>query len=447
MEIDHNAPLADISNSTWLQNSVCETADTLENTGKKIVSRGPIACQCCNPKIFRWGNNRDLTVPKQKLPIKIFHPAGKNQAPTHFRLQAAEPVPSSRTLQNGRGTGSKGNYRKRRLLVQNRFERRVRGSPNSSRISRFFKFPKSRHCVPIYVASVWAKRGPPRILQDYEACNRTLKKRGNSSRLLFGRYLYHGKNKTRNEFNNKTYQNTSRKIGVHYQLCEKQFRSGQISRIPWVSIQHEDNGDIGAKFENQQFIEENQATAKNTNSDMPMDSRNAREDDVDDSGNRRGSITHSISSTRSGEESTADTSRLGSNLQVVLYQPRRTPLVGEFCLSEEWTSNPKDCTCNPEGNNSCGCFQYGLGDKLPISNNIRVLDTRGSSTINKRQRAEDDSLCYTTPCKKMRKLRDQDIFRQHDSAKPFESKNCATSSTSSRFINIFQESTTRKRIC
>jgi hypothetical protein len=149
---------------------------------------------------------------------------------------------------------------------------------------------------------------------------------------------------------------------------------------------------------------------------MPMDSRNAREDDVDNSGNRRGSITYSISSTRPGEESTPDTSRLGSNLQVVLYQPRRTPLVGGFYLSEKWTSNPKDCIGNPEGNYSCRCFQYGLGDKLSVSNDIRILDTRGSSIINKRRRAEDDSLCYTTPCKKMRKLHDQDIFRQHDSA-------------------------------
>lgn len=75
--------------------------------------------------------------------------------------------------------------------------------------------------------------------------------------------------------------------------------------------------------------------------------------------------------------------------------------------------NSEDHTQNTKGNYSCRRFQLRLGNILTTSNNIGILDERRNSTFNKRQRVEDDSFCFTTPCKIFRKLNDKDILGQY----------------------------------
>jgi hypothetical protein len=58
-----------------------------------------------------------------------------------------------------------------------------------------------------------------------------------------------------------------------------------------------------------------------------------------------------------------------------------------------------------------------VGNQLTNGINSRVLDEGRITTINKRQRIDDDFICDSTPYFKMRRLNNQNLFRQYNSLK------------------------------
>lgn len=56
-----------------------------------------------------------------------------------------------------------------------------------------------------------------------------------------------------------------------------------------------------------------------------------------------------------------------------------------------------------------------MGNQFTNGTNIRVLDRQRGLTVNKRKGVECDIICPTTPRKRLRKLDDKNIFRQHHS--------------------------------
>ena len=59
-------------------------------------------------------------------------------------------------------------------------------------------------------------------------------------------------------------------------------------------------------------------------------------------------------------------------------------------------------------------IQQWMGRQLRTGNSFRVLVRGGNDSFNKRKRTEDDPICNSTPCQKMQRLDNQNIFRQHD---------------------------------
>lgn len=55
-----------------------------------------------------------------------------------------------------------------------------------------------------------------------------------------------------------------------------------------------------------------------------------------------------------------------------------------------------------------------MGDHLTVSERIRLLKPRGNKSIDKCSRIEDHTICPTTSCRKLQKLNNTDILKQHN---------------------------------
>jgi hypothetical protein len=60
-------------------------------------------------------------------------------------------------------------------------------------------------------------------------------------------------------------------------------------------------------------------------------------------------------------------------MQIVLYRPARTRLVGTVHRQEERVVSSEDSTEGPK-DNTRGCIKHRLVNMLPISNRIRILN-------------------------------------------------------------------------
>ncbi|KAG1043950.1 hypothetical protein G6F43_011537 [Rhizopus delemar] len=216
--------------------------------------------------------------------------------------------------------------------------------------------------------------------------------RRDPNHLLFGRHLHPGEDKTRDE------------------PIDNQ-------RVSGFYIQQQDNADICTTIEDYQPDEEDPTVTYLSEENVQMDSRTTREDDFHDSSSGRGSITYKIPTTGPVEDITFDETELGSNMQIVKYQPSRVTLVGNFHNTEERPPNPKDSSRKPEDGHSCRCIKQWMGNQLGTDHSFRILEPGRENSFNKRTRAEDNFICDSAPRWKMRKLNNKNILGQQDRLK------------------------------
>ncbi|KAG1166355.1 hypothetical protein G6F36_012975 [Rhizopus arrhizus] len=191
-------------------------------------------------------------------------------------------------------------------------------------------------------------------------------------------------------------------------------------RVSGFYIQQQDNADICTTIEDYQPDEEDPTVTYLFEENVQMDSRSTREDDFHDSSSGRGSITYKIPTTGPVEDITFDETELGSNLQIVKYQPSRVTLVGNFHNTEERPPNPKDSSRKPEDGHSCRCIKQWMGNQLGTDHSFRILEPGRENAFNKRTRAEDNFICDSAPRWKMRKLNNKNLLGQQDRLKVYD---------------------------
>ncbi|KAG0848661.1 hypothetical protein G6F17_011455 [Rhizopus arrhizus] len=414
MEIDHQPTMANFSNSTRLQNSICTATDTMEECKEDNNSRRANAHQFSSEEVLGWGHDRDLTNAEPQLSIEIFHPSREDQTPSNLGLPEIKQLHSGRTLQNGGSSRTARIDRERRLYLQNRSERRLRRSSYSPGVTRLLKLRKRRRRLSLQVARLWTKYSTKNLLQDHEICNRTVKKSRNTNYLLPRRPLFVSKNQTRNALSNAKSEVSFRGLRVHHKLCKKYVNPLKETGILRLRIQQQDDGHLRTTTENSELIETCPSIAKSPKEILPMDSGITGENNFNATSYWGSSTTHSLLTTGSGEISPSITSELGNNLQLILYQPRRTSLVGNVCNAKEWPSNPDNHNICSTNSDPRRCFGQRMGDQLAPSNSLRILETGREITVNKRSRVEDNPFCAPTTRIKMRKLHHQDLLGQSD---------------------------------
>jgi hypothetical protein len=104
-------------------------------------------------------------------------------------------------------------------------------------------------------------------------------------------------------------------------------------------------------------VEENKTSEGDTKQGISMDSKYTRENNIDGSGDW-GSITlYQVPPTGSNKIVTGDTSELGNELQVVLYQPSRIRLVERVSRNKEWSTDPEGTSSNSKNTNIPHCVK------------------------------------------------------------------------------------------
>ncbi|KAG1052850.1 hypothetical protein G6F43_005035 [Rhizopus delemar] len=282
MEIDNNSPLATIRNSTWIQNSICETTSTLETTEKALICRRPVTRKYSNPKILNGRDDRSITIPKQELPFQLFYFTGTDQEKANFGLSKTQQLSTSGTFQDGGRAGITRDNRRKRLHLQNRLKRCVRRHTCPSRLSRLPKLRKSRHCISLQITRFRIKCGTLNFFKNYEIRHRTIVQRRSSLSLLFRRYLSTRKVEREDATINLQSSPISTEIGFHHQFQQELVNSCQDSRVLRFSVQHQEDGDFGPKPEDNQPVEEDQTIGIRTISILQMDSEFVEKDDSND---------------------------------------------------------------------------------------------------------------------------------------------------------------------
>jgi hypothetical protein len=372
-------------------------------------------CKYSHPKILGRRNDRSLSFPKQRLPVKIFYFTGKNKTSPDLRLSQTKQFHPSRTFQDGRGTCTSRNNRRKRLYLQNRLERCLRCCTYSPRLKELSQLREPRNCLPLQIPGIRTKCCPTYLLKNHEICNRTITERRTSFSLLLRRHLFARKIKRKNETANYSGHKTSSRSRLYYQLQQKHVEPSQDTGISRFPVQYEKDGNFSTKSKDKQPIKEDQTSGYHISKILPMDSKHVGKDDLNDSSNRGSLATYQIHSKGLIKSTTHVKPELGNNLQVVVYKHPRTRMVEKIYNQKEWASNSEDNTEDSEGHNTRRRFKYRLENQLSTSHNFRILDQRRNSTINKRKRTQDDIICNTTPRKKLRRVNNKDIFRQHHS--------------------------------
>jgi hypothetical protein len=232
--------------------------------------------------------------------------------------------------------------------------------------------------------------------------------------------MHFNKDKRRNEQFDFKSKKSFRKTRFYNKLCKEYFNTFKNTGVSRISIQQQSHDNISAIIEDCEFDEENSTISYVSKENMSMDRRTFREDDLNDSSDRRSVTTHTVSAEGLIKNTAQNESELGINMQLVLYQPRRTTLVGEVHGSKEWITDSEDNDIQSEDNSSCGRIRQRMGNKFNNGDSSGILESGGSTTINKRKRVEDYSTGITTSRGKLRRLNHQNIFRQHDSVKIYD---------------------------
>ncbi|KAG1258167.1 hypothetical protein G6F68_008917 [Rhizopus microsporus] len=417
LEDSNRSSVAHIGDPTWLQNPIYKETNPVEEPDETTNSRRAISHQRSSSEISKWRYDREVSNTGSTIPLQILYITGTDQEKANSGLSKVELFHSSGAFQNGRSSSFKRIDRKRRLYMQNRFKRCIRSSSYTRRFQRFPQFRKRRGCIQVQVTSVRAKRSSTSFLENNEVCHRTPKEGRNSDNILSGRHLYPFQDETRYEsFDNKG-ETPFREIGFHNKLQEKHSSTVKNPGIFGVFVQQQDHDHFSSSIEDYKLDEENTTGADISKEVVQMDSKSIGENDRHDTSSRRSSITYQVFTEGFIEDITPDTPKLGNNMQLVKYQPARITLVGDLHNSEERVTNPEDSSSQSEYDNSRGCIQQWMGSQLKPDNSLRVLESGGETTIHKRARIEDDFICNSAPCKKMRRLNNKDLFRQQNSSK------------------------------
>lgn len=149
LETDDETPLAFISNSRGLQNTICTATNSVAQSNNTNVTRRPITRKCSNRSVFSRRNDRGITISKSKFPVKILYHSRKNKKKAYFRLSKPKQIYSDRTFQDGGSPSFERNHQARQLYVQNRSKRCIRRHTNTPRFHGLFNFHKPRHRVQV----------------------------------------------------------------------------------------------------------------------------------------------------------------------------------------------------------------------------------------------------------------------------------------------------------
>ncbi|KAG1639576.1 hypothetical protein G6F44_007697 [Rhizopus delemar] len=417
LENNNQSPLAPISNSKWLQDPIFQEADPMEESKEGDDSRRSTSYQRSNTEILGWRDDRDIPYTKSTIPLQVLYFTRKDEEKTNPGLPEIELIHPGRTFQDGRSSGTKRANRKRRLHLQNRSKGRIRSGSNARGLPRFPKFRERRSGLQIQIPCVRPQCSTKDFLQNHALCHRAFEERRDPNHLLFGRHLHPGEDKTRDEPIDNQSKTSSRETRLPHQLQKEYSHTIKNSGVSGFYIQQQDNADICTTIEDYQPDEEDPTVTYLFEENVQMDSRTTREDDFHDSSSGRGSITYKIPTTGPVEDITFDETELGSNLQIVKYQPSRVTLVGNFHNTEERPPNPKDSSRKPEDGHSCRCIKQWMGNQLGTDHSFRILEPGRENAFNKRTRAEDNFICDSAPRWKMRKLNNKNILGQQDRLK------------------------------
>ncbi|KAG1478549.1 hypothetical protein G6F47_013818 [Rhizopus delemar] len=91
-----------------LQSSSMETKDD------DILERRSSSRRHSSTKVFKSGDNREITDTIQTIPLEFFHDTRAYQKTSDSGLSETESIRTMSTLQNGRNTGLKRHHRRRR---------------------------------------------------------------------------------------------------------------------------------------------------------------------------------------------------------------------------------------------------------------------------------------------------------------------------------------------
>ncbi|KAG1369256.1 hypothetical protein G6F61_012487 [Rhizopus arrhizus] len=190
--------------------------------------------------------------------------------------------------------------------------------------------------------------------------------------------------KGRDEQVDRENQNPFGKTRFYNKLYQEYTDTFQDSRIPRIYIQHQEDEDFSTTVKDQQYFEENQTSQKDDQYVLPVVSRFVGEDNVHNTSDWGSTASYQISTERSSMGITVNSSKLGNELQIIVYQHPRIRLVGEAPREEKRTANPKDEANTTYNTNLRGCVEHRMGDQLTVSEGIRLLEPRGKKSIYKR---------------------------------------------------------------
>ncbi|KAG1217252.1 hypothetical protein G6F35_009323 [Rhizopus arrhizus] len=278
MEEDGESPVAIVCNRGGLSTSISSATFSLEDkTNETIVSRsrGSILS---SGEILEGRNHRNLTNSKRGLFVQLLHNPRTNKEAPDSRLYPTEPIFAISTLQDGKGTSLETDHREGRFDVQTRPQR----------------------CICVQVDGIWTQCGAQGVYQDHALC--------------FG---------------------TTPNARFSDQLGEECPPSKSNSRIPWLCIQYQEDVNFSSNSKITEVDGEAETGAEQPTSEsfMQMDSKSARQDDGDDTGNWRSVATPKILTTGLGSVSTQKSPKLGGTLSIVQRKPNRIKLKENQILS------------------------------------------------------------------------------------------------------------------
>jgi hypothetical protein len=227
--------MASINCEGGIQNSICLPSNTMETQIIKYKPSRSASSKRSSQQIPFSRNSRNYANTIRKISFKVFHDTRKHQETANSGLSKIESTHPVRTFQDGRSTGVKRVNRKGRFHVQDRLERCLHRSSNSSRISTISHIQKRRENLSISFPRIWTKCGSQAVLKTNEIRNRTITLPRNPLGILSRRHLSTFKVKRRSIKNNPTGNKTSKIFGIHYQRRKEHTYTLSNTGIPGIS--------------------------------------------------------------------------------------------------------------------------------------------------------------------------------------------------------------------
>ena len=181
-----------------------------------------------------------------------FGPQKRRWSEASGEPETPEPVPSLRTLQNGRNPHGKGPTKKRRFYGQDRSEGRIfHSSPLSGR-SEIYKIHVGRHPLPVCVPPIWPFQRLRGISKDHETSCSSFATTGHPNDHLFGRLAHHGPVARLSKLPCFNGSESPREFRFHHQLSEVTPNPSNSNGIPRHPDRLADNDSRSAKRQSQE---------------------------------------------------------------------------------------------------------------------------------------------------------------------------------------------------